>query len=36
MFAGLPRQADGQHLTADGYRALAAQLVSQVAAYLKK
>lgn len=36
MFAGLPRQADGQHLTAEGYRTLAAQLVSQVAPYLKK
>lgn len=36
MFAHFPRQADGQHLTAEGYRGLAAQLVSQVAPYLKK
>lgn len=36
MFAHYPRQADGQHLTAEGYRGLAAELAPQVAPYLKK
>lgn len=34
-FAGYPRQADGQHLLPDGYKAIAAQLAPQVAAALK-
>lgn len=34
MFRGLPRQADGQHLTPAGYQALAAALVPQVASAL--
>jgi len=29
-FRGLPRQPDGQHLTPDGYRAIAARLLPQV------
>jgi acyl-CoA thioesterase-1 len=32
MFRGLPHQADGQHLTPEGYRMLAAALLPQVIA----
>ena len=34
MFRGLPHQPDGQHLTPEGYRMLAAKLVGQVAGAL--
>jgi len=36
MFHGLPHQADGQHLTPEGYHMLAEELVGQVAAALGK
>jgi acyl-CoA thioesterase-1 len=35
MFRGLPHQPDGQHLTPEGYHALAEQLVGQVADALR-
>ncbi|GGF87888.1 hypothetical protein GCM10007301_54780 [Azorhizobium oxalatiphilum] len=35
MFAGQPRQADGQHLLPEGYKFIAAQLAPQVAAALR-
>jgi acyl-CoA thioesterase-1 len=36
MFRGKPHQPDGQHLTPEGYRMLAQQLVGPVAAALRK
>jgi acyl-CoA thioesterase-1 len=36
MLRGLPHQPDGQHLTPEGYRALAGRLAGQVAAALRK
>jgi acyl-CoA thioesterase I len=36
MLQGLPHQPDGQHLTPEGYRMLAEELVGQVAAALGK
>jgi acyl-CoA thioesterase I len=36
MFRGLPHQADGQHLTPEGYHMLAEQLVGQVAEALRR
>jgi acyl-CoA thioesterase-1 len=36
MLHGLPHQADGQHLTPEGYHKLAEELVGQVAAALGK
>ena len=36
VFRNYPRQADGQHLTAAGYRSLAKSLVSKVSALLSK
>lgn len=36
MLRGLPHQPDGQHLTPEGYRMLAEQLVGEVAAALGK
>jgi len=36
MFRGKPRQPDGQHLTPEGYRMLAQQLVGPVASALRR
>ena len=36
MFRGLPHQVDGQHLTPDGYRMLAAALLPRVMAGLRR
>src|SRR5262249_41008786 len=36
MLHGLPHQPDGQHLTPEGYHMLAADLVGEVAALLRK
>lgn len=36
MLHGLPHQPDGQHLTPEGYHMLAAELVGEVAALLRK
>jgi acyl-CoA thioesterase-1 len=36
MFRGLPHQPDGQHLTPEGYRMLAASLASQVAGAVRR
>ena len=36
MFRGLPHQVDGQHLTPEGYRMLAAALLPRVVSGLRK
>ena len=36
MFRGKPHQVDGMHLTPEGYRMLAQQLVGPVASALRK